>query len=770
MISRCPKKRISLALRYATLSYVGMIGNAHADKIEEVIVTAQKSEENLQQVPIAITALSGETLEKKGITNFAGIAQNTPSISFAPFPGSSNTLILYMRGQGAAVPNAPSSEGGVGVYQDGFYVGRPSGLTFDMADLERVEVLRGPQGTLYGRNTTGGAVNLISRLPKGEFDFRQTLEYGTRNQFRSLTVVDLPRWGDLSAKVSLLKSGIDGDVKNAGSGADFGEQSQQGGRLQLHWEGADGWRADYFSQFDHIDDTPLYYQNASLDGLTVLGYPYTHAASPRDRSYRPVDLNKSSAHSETHGLTLTWDASDALTIKSLTGYRELHSQGYSDFVEALTIAPGIPFQDSGSALTKTHQFSQELQFIGKPSDSIRYVGGLYYFDEGVSYETVSNFPDFFLSAHQISNTQSRSKAAFGQITWTPPFAENRLDFTLGGRYTRDERDSTRFLAYNGFILEDGRATGSVAHQNFSKFNPAFTVDYRWTDNLNTYAKVATGYRAGGTYEGAPANQFGLGVFGPEQVTSYEVGLKSDWWDRRLRFNLALFDSRYRDLQIYVPIDPNDPQRALYYNVGKATVRGAEMELTLIPIDDVTLGLNYSYLDPKITRVDVIPGSIYDHNANALSPYQVGDNLKNLFVMPYAPKDSLSANVEYTLMHWSNADLAMRFDYRWESQTYSGAIGGPDVPNRQFNIRPSYGLTDGLLTLSVQLPHGDSAKVSLWGKNIFDKRYKQQVIAEGAAGVAIQSPTTGFVTPAGYRDQAVAYAEPPSYGIRLQYDY
>lgn len=763
------KRRSAYALGYLTFSCLTNPAFAQG-MLEQVTITAQKISEDLQRVPISITALTAEAIEKKNITDMIGVAQNTPSISFAPNPGSSNTLILYMRGQGAAVPNAPSSEGGIGLYQDGFYIGRPSGITFDLADLDRVEVLRGPQGTLYGRNTTGGAVNLVSRRPSGEFGFRQTLDFGTRDKFRSLTTVDLPRWNSLSAKFTLLHSAIDGYVRNTGSGHDFGEQKQQGGRLQLHWDATQALGVDYFMDTGEIDDTPAYYQNASLNGLTLQGYPYTKADRPRDRTYRPVDLDNSHTRNEAHGLTVTWDASDVLTLKSLTGYRKMNSKGYSDFVEAITIAPGLPLHGTGSSLTQSHQFSEEIQLLGNVDDTLRFVGGLYYFDESVSYDTLSNLPDYFLVSQQTSSTQSRSAAAFGQITWTPPVLEQRLEFTLGGRYTHDKRDSDRYIAANGFVLEDGSTTGSTANLSFKRFNPTFTANYRWTDSISSYAKVATGYRAGGTYEGAPTGQFDLGTFGPEKVVTYEIGLKSDWWDQSLRFNTAVFDSRYSDLQIYIPIDPSDATRALFYNIGKASVRGLEMDIAFAPVDDVELSLAYAYLDAEFTQVDVVPGSIYDNAANPLSPYHVGDNLKGLFKLPYAPENSLSAGVDYTFLRFSNAELALHLGYRWESDTYSGAVGGSEVPGHDFDIRPAYGLVDGSLTLTTDLPRGDRAKISVWGKNIFNHQYRQQVIANGAAGVAVHSPTTGVTSAAGYHDQAAAWAEPAMYGVQLQYEY
>ena len=211
--------------------------------LEEVVVTAQRREESLQDAPIAITVLSTEKLELRGIDNFRNIAEHTPSMSFTPYPSSTNTLILYMRGQGVADSMQITSDGSVGLYQDGFYISRPQLSTFDLADTERVEVLRGPQGTLYGRNTTGGAVNLISKRPTGELDIKQSLSVGSRDYFRTLTALDLPEWHGLSTKVTYLYSRQDGVVDNLDiSSRDYQEEHQRAGRIALAWDGGGAFR------------------------------------------------------------------------------------------------------------------------------------------------------------------------------------------------------------------------------------------------------------------------------------------------------------------------------------------------------------------------------------------------------------------------------------------------------------------------------------------------------------------------------------------------
>ena len=733
--------------------------------LEEVIVTAQKQEQKLQDVQIAITALSGEDLENRGITSFAGVAQSSPSISFAPYPAASDTLILYMRGQGEADPAPVNSNPAVGLYEDGFLIARPSVSTFDLADIERVEVLRGPQGTLYGRNTTGGAVNLVTRKPSGELGLRESLDFGNRSLFRSLTTVDLPAWHGLAAKVSFLASSIDGHVKNAGSSHDYGEQEQRAGRLQLRWDLAASLQADYFFELGTLDSTPVYYHNASLAGLDINGF--TYPAEPREApetTYRPIDLPLSKARYDAHGLTLSWSPSEALTIRSLTGYRTIDSHFFQNYAEAFTFAPQMPFGLSSEDRVKAHQFSEELQFVGKaPGLGLQYVAGLYYFKEGGSGFRSTLIPDFLLERTNLLDADTKSRAVYGQLTWTPHVLQEKLDLTVGARYTKEERTGERFQAVNGFVVEDGAATGTIADLSFSRFNPSFTALDHWTDDIGTYAKVATGFRAGGVYAGAGIGAFDQAIFGPEKLTSYELGLKSYWLDRRLRLNAAAFHAKYDDMQVNITVDPVSFAAAVF-NAGRATIDGAELELLVAPVEDLTLSLNYAWLHTKIDRIDAIPGSLFDATANPGSPYHVGDNIAEVFVIPHAPKHSFEVRTDYTLLRRDAGMLAATLGYRWQDMVFQDSGAGPAVPGRDFNSQPSYGLLDARLTLSRELQHEQRLRVSLWGRNVLDKKYPVHVIPSGDGPVPLGGAISGFY------GQAIAWAEPASYGISLSFEY
>lgn len=768
--------------------------------IQEVVVTAEKREESLQNTPISITALTGENLQKLGVTSFEGVARNSPSVSFTPYPSSSNTLVLYMRGQGVSDPMQITTDGSVGLYEDGFYISRPQASTFDLADIERVEVLRGPQGTLYGRNTTGGAVNLISKKPTGEFGFKQDFTVGTRNQFRSLTSINLPKWGEFSTKFTLLSSSIDGYVRNTGAAHDFGEQDQQAGRFSFDWQPFDYLAIDYFLEKGKLNSTPYYYNNEAWSGTVVhaavpvfAGNYLYPTGGPQSRTFRPSELNESTSDFEAHGLTVSWDVSDAFTIKSLTGYRKLNWHAYQDYMESFAsisiaanaVPQGFPTSFLTDDLVHDYQLSQEFQFIGNIDDRINYVSGLYFFKEaashfeGINIGLAPQLGGFTTLKDRDVDSDAKSLAAYAQVTWTPPFLDDKLDITGGLRFTKDYRSAERNFVITAPELllvegstnpnvitihpEDGtKATGSANNQTFKRWNPALTVNYNWTTDLSTYAKVVTGYKAGGSSESGPVGSFDQ-TFGPEKVMTFELGLKSYWWDRRVRWNMALFHSKFDDMQLAFNVDPRDSSVVQSINAGKASVDGGELELLIMPIDDVTVNFEYSYLRPVFDTVKVPEGTAYDPAVNSASPFAVGENIKDYFVLPYAPRHSLSLGGDYTFFRFEKGDLSAHLNYRFQSRTFNTANAGPAVPRRDLVAQPSYGLWDGRLTFSTELPRGEHARISLWGKNILHKQYKMQVIGQGGF---LPTPDVPF----GLTSQAVIWNEPTMWGFDLNYEY
>lgn len=317
--------RILAVARSATVAVLG------------VAATTVHAEEPTSQT---VTTLNATELDARGIAGLDGIAAAVPGIASTPALNSINTLSLYMRGEGPAAPGQITLDGAVGVYQDGFYISRFQANTFDLLDLERVEVLAGPQGAEYGRNTAGGVINLVSKAPTGKLRFDQAVDFGNRNSYRLLSSLDTPRWHALSAKVILLASGIDGYVNNLDADLqDYGAAKQRAARLQLRWDGLQSLRADYFLERSGFDSTPEYDSDPAENGQTLYG-GVTYFADPRGpmhSTYRALVLPLSTSSHTAQGLTLSWHPWTALGIESRTGYRTQDAneqQNYAEFYQA----------------------------------------------------------------------------------------------------------------------------------------------------------------------------------------------------------------------------------------------------------------------------------------------------------------------------------------------------------------------------------------------------------------------------------------------------
>ncbi len=692
--------------------------------VEDIVVTAQKRGENLQDVPIAITAFSSDDLQAKGITNVLEFTQATPTISAAPFPTSTGVLFFFMRGMGVGNPGQITTDPAVGIYENGIYNPRPVTYIFDVLEPERVEVLRGPQGTLYGRNTTGGAVNIVSRPPSGEFEVRQLVSYASRNQYRSVTNFDFPAIGGLSLKGTLAVGGDDGFMKNVRDpavpdGNDFGIERHVAGRIAARLDVGDDFTADYSFMVGKQKSTPLLAQSASLQGIEIIpGLPYSYEPY---QAYRPISLPFSTDTFRDHGLTLEWRASDALTLRSITGFRHFGTDRFNDLADIFFIPIAVSNSFTSDVVT------QEVQAVGSLwDDRIKYAAGLYYFKEDIdNFDFDVSF--FFLPPQQQTIAlNSVSKAAYAQLTFTPPILDDRLDLTVGARYTSDRKISSRTNA--GAPTEAGVTRSD-------RFNPSATLLYRWSDSTNSYAKVTTGYRAGGFNEAAADY---TDTFAPETLTSYEVGLKTDLFDRSVRANFAAFYNKFKDIQLPLAVDPNDPTNNPVFNAGRATIKGLEADITIAPVDSVTLNINYAYLDAEIDRVELTPGA---------------PNIANLFVLPFAPKHTLSVSGEVVLMRTEEGPLTLHADYNHKSSNFNSAGAGPAVPGRLNYLAPARDVVNARLTLEREW-FGKPAQISLFVKNLFDSHYKTFVSAVGSQ--------------AGYSNQNFFLAPPRSIGAEVAF--
>lgn len=753
--------RIRAAARSAAA--IGLVAaTAHAEAPASREASAvQPSQAGARDLANSVTVLSAADLEARGITTLDGIAAAVPGISSTPALNSLSTLSLYMRGEGPAAAGQITLDGPVGIYQDGFYVSRLQANTFDLLDLERVEVLAGPQGAAYGRDTTGGVINLTSVAPSGKLRFDENVDFGNRNSYRSLSSIDTPRWNDLSANVTAVASSIDGYVKNQlATQHDYGEEKQRAARLQLLWDGLSNLRAEYFIERSGLDSTPEYDANPSENGQEpYTGYTYyADPNGPMRSTYRPVFLSLSTSNHTAQGLTLTWHLWPALSVQSLTGYRTVTANELQDYTE---------FYGEPTATVdgyRQHQFSQDLRFSGDLFDrQVGYVAGASYFREQGTHSNDFTLPLasenelFEVSAH------SRSQAAYARLQWRPGFLGRRLEATASGRYTRDDKDAERSIAFDSTAVE----TNTLSHLSYNRVTPELSLVYHWSEGISTYAKVATGYRAGGALESAPANHFSANTFRPETSTTYEVGLKSTFNDR-LQADVTLFDSKRRNVQYALPVNLIFDDA---FEFQRVTVEGASFDLRATPVDDLSLNASATYLHWTIDRADAAAGTVFDPSTSSgsHSPYSVGQNIKDVFALPYTPKYSAAVAGDYKFLHLDRSDVTLHLDYVYRSEMFAQVGAGPAVPGGQIDTQAAYGLLNGRITLSQETDWSHRLKFSLWGRNILNRRYYQPAVGVGA-GVTAFGTLGGVSVPSGYTSRAGAWAEPLTYGLNITFEY
>jgi iron complex outermembrane recepter protein len=728
-----------------------------------VAVTAHAEESGSQSV----TVLSTTGLEQRGITGLDGIAAAVPEISFTRALNSIDTLSLFMRGEGPVAPGQITLDGAVGIYQDGFYVSRLQANTFDLLDLERAQILSGPQGAAYGRDTAGGVINLISEAPSGKLRFDQDVDFGNRNSYRIQSSLDTPGWHDLSAKVTLLASGIDGYVNNAAANLhDFGSEKQRAARLQLRWDALSSLSAEYSIERGALDSTPEYLSNPPENGQNLYS-DYTYYADsngPMRQSYRPVDLPLSTSNHTAQGLTLTWHASPAFVVESRTGYRTMNANEQQDYAEFF----GFP---QGSVdLYDQHQLSQDLSFSGELFDrQFGYTVGASYFREKGAHENdfilfdfYPGVPDRGIQVTQVS-AETRSQAGYARLVWRPAFLGRHLELTAAGRYTRDSKDAVRSVEQDGDDLEND----AVNHLSYNRVNPEGSLIWHWNDDLSTYAKVSTAYEAGGALETAPIGAFSSSTFRPESSTTYEVGLKSAFLGDRLHADVALFDSRRRDVQYAIPFDFLTSFQV--FNFQRVTVKGASFDLRTTPLRDLTLSASGTWLHSSIDRADAAAGTHFDPSISTDSPYVVGQNVNAVFALPYTPKYAGSVAADYAVAHLDRKDVLLHLDYVYRSRMFAEAAAGPAVPGNEFDTQPGYGLLSGRVTLTQETDWAHHVNISLWGRNILNRKYYQPALGVGPGVTGYNTSSTPAVL-GGYSARAGAWAEPLTYGIAIRYEY
>lgn len=716
--------------------------------LEEVVVTAQKREQSLQDVPISVVSFNREELELKVIDDLKDVANSVPNMRVVPFQNNPTTINLFIRGIGAAdvqITQDPS----VALYQDGVYIGTSIGAGFEGVDIERLEVLRGPQGTLYGRNATGGAVNIVTRRANvSQWMARQDLTGGNLGKFQSKTMVNIPIANRFAIKANYLHSQRGGYVDNEGPGSDFGEEDRNSLVLDLRAEATDALIFDYRYEKAKIKDSQRFDQAQVVDPgsgiLAQLGAETTYTGVSEDKldkatSFR--DIQTQDLDIDAHTLWVGWDINDSLTFKSITAYRNLDSYNWYDNLPTaigdysnLPVAGAVGAPSVGITLTKFEQRSQEFQLLGQTPHWDYVVGLFYYSDEGSEDNSQSiTLGETLEQTGRIdfTSTENRSLAAYGQATWNPAVMGQRWHFTAGVRYSADNRKASR---------DNGRGFPvpftAEYDQDFSNVDPSLTVAFDITDAINIYGKVVSGHRSGGTStRSVNAILFSAG-FDEEQVLSYELGLKSGLWGGRARFNTALFRMELDGLQASVQSGSTPGERD-FLPIDDNVIQGLEFDLDMLLTRGLTFKLGYGYLDTEI-GADTITNPI-------------GITYELVPEMPNVPGHSYTVGLNYQLPV-KNGVWGFNASYDWQDDIkYTGYVADDSVPIEAF------GLLDGAITWSDitlgKVP--GSFRAMLWGKNLLDEEY------------ALRS--TGAFQPF---DAVVVtnFGDPRTYGLTLTYIY
>lgn len=700
--------------------------------LEEILVSAQKRETRLQDTPIAVAVLSAEGLDNRQAISLASLSDGSvPSLRVAPFATRSSALNIGIRGIGASGDaNQPARDAGVGVYVDGVFLGRAQGLGTALFDVERIEVLKGPQGTLFGRNSEGGAISIVTKAPTGKLRVDTRLGVTNFNGYSGVVHLDLPRIGDVSLKLDGLVNHRGGTTINPAAGeADFNSWNKRGMRASALWKPSDTLDITYAFDSAYDATTPYHAQLISA-GPFASPLQLAGASSQRRESAILGGAQQSNVgRTSGHLLVVDWQLGEDQRIKSISSYRDL-KQGQFDqgFIDAIsTFAPSRPFARYSLAQVSQHQYSEELQWIGSTAQW-QYVAGTFVYHEsagddaqtplmnlwnatGTAYSVNPAYVPLDLSkvtVDRASRAWTDSVGLFGQATWTPANL-SRLHLTAGGRYTRDRKDGK-------LSVLNGVASSLAFDDTWSRFDPMVTLAWDWSPDVMSYAKWSTGFKAGG----ANSRSLSYRAFGPEQVSAFELGLKSQFLDNKARFNVALFDAQIEDKQMdfFFPLTVGGSPRTVSDTTNattRADSRGAELELAYAPVQGLTLGLNY-------TLTDIGP-------LDAPNPYVTGNPSTRVLPL-YAPRNAGSASVDY-VAPLGVGSVRVHLDGNWSDGFYTSEVEQTPT-DRSFVVNTRVALAD----LPVEAWDA-TVEVALWARNVLDEQhlfYKSVNASLGTYGI------------------------------------
>ena len=785
--------------------------HAQSTILEEVVVTAQRRETMLQDTPIAITAFTTEKLADLGVFDITDLGSRAPNTNIQKQPSSNSNMSITIRGIGNGETSL-MADPKTSFYLDGVYMSKTVGAVFDIVDLQSVEVLRGPQGTLFGRNSTGGAMNVTTVKPTGEWGIKLEGSVGNDGYQRAAGSVDFPQLFDmLSVKFSGMLMEYDGWADNdfPGSESDLGSEDNNAYRVALRLEPTDALTIDYTYDKTDNEGVPTPFQvtkvkDSIYNGFTDTPFPFQFLGGElyrqmadlvgdpdkRREKYNLDAVSTEELEVEGHNLTIAWEL-DSITLKYIFGDRETDS-GY-DRTDldggALTArdlfygggmdvpSPGFHATiDEGWVDLQTH----ELQLFGSAfNDRLQYTVGYYQYEEEIYQSNPQTFslPIQFLLGSALDGAyvaagycndipqaglvcqgtqrlplpfpfpggdpnlngqvdfiygqKTESWAAYGQATYA---LTDNLDITGGLRYTDDERDAFLFNENLGQSSVDERLENSDSWDNISYL---LTLNYALSDNANVYGTYSTGYNSGGFNSRAGSPTSWQTPYDEEEVESFEIGLKSDWMDNRLRVNAALFYNDYTDIQVTQFEAGSGGASSRIVNAGEATYQGLELEITALLTDNLLMELSYGYLDAE-----------FDEYIARNPATDLEEDISDVTSPSRAPENSGAFGVQYDFDPFTFGTLSARVDVVYTD----GYVFHPF--QNQFDAADDRTVVDARVTLQdIGLGEGSNLRLSGWVKNATDEEYREWGIDFASLGWA-----------------GATYGRPRTYGFDLVYEF
>jgi len=728
--------------------------------LEEVTVTARKVRENLQDTPVAVTALSGDALEQRQIFQTDKLTQVVPNLQFgtnAPLAGNNSSSQVFIRGIGQTDPTS-TVDPGVGLYIDDVYVGTAVGARMGLRDIENIQVLRGPQGTLFGRNTIGGAVLMSTADPGDEFGGAVRGGVGSDKLFDGFLALNAPLSDTLKARFTAGRRKQDGYVSRP-DGIDLGDTNTYTLTSKFVWKPTDKLEARWLADYSHADEhgSPLVFASintaatfprvASADAGCP-GFNGTFATLPavpnipddrcannfQDRG--PFHNNgtaplKSTLEAWGSSINLTYEVTDALSLKSISAYRSARWAGNRDADNTpLTILNTIYDVDGW-------QWSQELQAIYRREALTAVVGAYYFKQRSNDIVTVELNPPPPGVQRDSDNNVVDNKSWAGFTQWTYSFGE-RLGATVGARYTQDDKGS--YPDQFDFAAPTVKQVPLQWYRDtFSSFTPSASLNFRWNPQAMTYVSYAQGFKGGGWNSHfnsvlTPAQQAALQEFKPEKAKTYELGAKLDLLGNTLRLNVAVFDSDYTDMQVTYRGPAPAGVAPFLTNAGKASIKGAEAELTWLLATDWNVEASLGHLESRIDRLDITPLAVIPPGL------RVGNEL------PFAPRWQGHLGIAYTA-HAASLDITPRVDASYQTRTFFDATDTPEIAQRG-----GYTVLNASVVVS---PGAEPWRVTVGVNNATDKIYR-------VAGNSSLSTGSGYAE--------VAYARPREYFATINYSF